>query len=145
MTSAWNAIRDELRLGEKGQVLHVPIDRVEHPLDVGMETAIGLWKGQRADYRWSQDNCTCLHVHDFGNHYEVHLDEVDPDCHPVLHLLRDAPVASIAGGTALGALVGGLLGRSKGGVLAGAAVGALVSSIFVGLSDSSTEPDNVVE
>ena len=143
MTRSWMAILEELRSSDHGTVLHVPTAKVEHPLDAGMKQSVGLWKGQRVDYRWSQNDCTCLHVHDLVDHFEVHLDEVDPDCDLLMHLLRDAPGASIAGGTAIGALLGGLLGKSKDGALAGAAIGALASTLLVGLSDREGEPDKV--
>jgi len=145
MTRAWASVIDELTISDPGTVAHVPANQIEHPLDAGMKRSVGIWKGQRVDYRWTQDDCTCLHVHDFGDHYEAHVDSVDPDCDPILHLLRDAPVPTIAGGTALGALIGGLLGRSKGSVLAGAAIGALAATILVWLSDQKKEPDRVSE
>jgi hypothetical protein len=69
-------------------------------------------------------------VKDFATHYEVHLDAVHPSVNLHEHLRVDAPGTYIAGGAALGALLGSALGKSKESTFVGAAVGGLVA-VFV--------------
>jgi len=136
MTDSWSSVVRALLHEETGSALKIPVYQVEHPLDAGMRRSVGLPMGQRTDYRLTLEDCQCLHVRDFGDHYEAHLDSVDPACDTLSHLFRDAPGPTIAGGAAIGALVGGLLGRSKESALAGASIGAIISSIAVALSDT---------
>ena len=66
-------------------------------------------------------------MRDYGAHYVAHLDRANPVCDPVGHAVHDTP--QLAGGAALGALVGLLIGRSKEALLAGAAVGAVLGLV----------------
>jgi uncharacterized membrane protein HdeD (DUF308 family) len=67
----------------------VPKDSVTEPLDAG-------WKKSRinvpspgtlASFRKAR-----FHAHETKNEWRVHLDRYDPDVHPVLHLVDDAPL-----------------------------------------------------
>lgn len=40
-----------------------------------------------------------LHVHEFEKEYRVHLDKYDPEKHPALHLIDDAPLVLMIWGT----------------------------------------------
>ena len=40
-----------------------------------------------------------LHVHEFETEYRVHLDKYDPEKHPTLHLIDDAPLVLMIWGT----------------------------------------------
>jgi hypothetical protein len=109
--------------------VHVPKLNAQHPLDAGLRPSLGLPVGQQADFRLRMDDCRGLHVRDFGNHYEAHLDRVDPDCSLPEHLRLDAPGAYVAGAGALGALVGLCLGRTRESVLVGSIVGAVLGGL----------------
>ena len=140
MPQNWSQILEELKREEHGCTMRLPAHTMEHPRDAGMSLSVGLPMGQRNDYRLKLDDCSGLHVRDFRTHYEAHIDKVHPSCDPVEHALRDAPGATILGMTALGSLLGGLLGRTKESFLAGAVVGAFLASAAVALSDPSSSP-----
>lgn len=123
---SWEGVVDLLREHEPGTILRLPKHLLSHPEDAGATPSVGLPMGQKADFRWTLDDCTGLHVRDFGTHYEAHLDRVDPACNVVEHLRRDAPGSYVAGSTAIGAALGLLLGGSKEAAFAGAGLGALV-------------------
>ncbi|PNV81165.1 MAG: hypothetical protein C0179_04120 [Fervidicoccus sp.] len=103
------------------------------PEAVGFKKALGEPKGQRADYSYPLENGGRIHLLDYGDHYRAHRDNVDPDRDPIGHLIYDSPRIALA----LGAIVGGLLGKSssKGdkteGFLCGALIGLLLTSIFL--------------
>jgi hypothetical protein len=66
--------------------------------------SIGEVKGQIADWRASVNNeDKCVHIVEFRNRYEVHVDKYDPRKKPIEHLLFDSPVygAIIATGAAV--------------------------------------------
>ncbi len=123
----WREIGQSLAGREPGAVLRVPKACVEHPSAAGLSLSIGLPFGQRADYRLRLKGCQGLHVHDFGTHYEAHLDKVHPECGVVEHLRRDAPKTYVGVGIVVGALAGILLTKKPQGALAGAIAGAVVS------------------
>lgn len=99
-----------------------------HPLSSGMSTSSGMPEGQVADYRYAFEDGSGLHVKDFEDHYEAHLDEVHPDVNLIEHLRQDAPSVFIGGSAALGAAVGGLIGKSWKSALAGAAIAGLLGT-----------------
>jgi len=101
-----------------------------HPQVVGMTLSIGLPEGQVADYRYAFSDGSGVHVKDFGGHYQVHLDEVHPGVDPIEHLRRDAPEALIGGSVALGAIIGGIFGKSWQSALTGAAIAGLAGVIL---------------
>ena len=106
-----------------------------HPRAAGMSPSMGLPEGQIGDFRLALPNGGGLHVKDFGTHYEAHLDEVHPDVNLVEHLRKDAPGVFIAGGVALGAVVGRSVGTSKDGTLVGAALGGLFAALLASTQD----------
>jgi hypothetical protein len=124
---AWRDLLRWIQQQPAGTILRLEKWRVEHPLDGGLRPGLGLPMGQRADFRLRLSDCSGLHVRDFGTHYEAHVDQVDPSCGPLEHLVRDAPNMSIAGAGALGALLGSVLGKSKEATLAGGFLGALIA------------------
>lgn len=139
MTGCWLDVAEYLSGQDPGTIFRVPVSGMEHPLDSGMRRSAGLPLGQRSDFRFRLDECAGLHVRDFGTHYEAHIDKVDPSCDPVEHGLQDAPGATIIGTAALGALLGGFLGKSRDALFAGAAIGALVALAAVILSDEGSD------
>lgn len=120
----WPQVVQHLKSKPAGTLFRVEKYQVQHPRDGGLHLSFGLPVGQQADYRLSYPNCGGLHVRDYGTHYVAHLDRVNPACDPVGHVIQDTP--SLAGGAALGALVGLLIGRSKEALIAGAALGAVL-------------------
>jgi uncharacterized membrane protein HdeD (DUF308 family) len=76
--------------------VEIPKSQVTEPLDE-------LWKGSKinipspnmiASYRKGR-----LHIHEYGNEYRVHLDKYDPEKHPAMHLVDDAPLVLMIWGT----------------------------------------------
>ncbi|MGC9187626.1 MAG: hypothetical protein ACP5GN_08085, partial [Fervidicoccaceae archaeon] len=96
------------------------------PEAVGFKKALGEPKGQRADYSYPLENGGRIHLLDYGDHYRAHRDNVDPDRDPIGHLIYDSPRIALA----LGAIVGGLLGKSssKGDETEGFLCGALMGN-----------------
>jgi hypothetical protein len=69
------------------------------------ETRLGEPRGARRQFR----NSSGVHVREYEDQYEVHVDRVDPRTDPIGHLLRDSPE------TLLSAAAGLLAARSLGG------------------------------
>lgn len=138
--TTWHEVLASLKAEEPGTILRLPKEWLPHPEDAGARRSIGLPFGQRSDYRWRLADCSGLHVRDFGSHYEAHIDQVDPQCDLVGHALKDIPGAHVAGGAAVGALAGLVLGRSKEATMVGAGVGALLAAIFGGDKAENPEP-----
>ncbi|MCS6768220.1 MAG: hypothetical protein RMJ59_05135 [Candidatus Nitrosocaldus sp.] len=88
---------------------------IVHPTAVGFRRSIGEPKGQIADYRFALHDGRGIHVREYGDHYRVHWDMVDPSVSIVTHLKRDAPhiYMLLLGvlGVSAGALLGGILSR----------------------------------
>ena len=130
--TSWEQVLETLWQEPAGTVLRAPKHWLPHPEDAGATRSLGLPVGQSADFRWRVGSfCAGLHARDFHDHYEAHIDEVNPACDVVDHLRQDAPKAYVAGAAALGALVGLLLGRSKDATLMGAGLGALAGALTV--------------
>ncbi|MHB8361792.1 MAG: hypothetical protein ACYDAO_05695 [Thermoplasmataceae archaeon] len=73
---------------------------------------LGEIKGQIADWRASLNNSPAgFHAVEFQDHYETHIDSVDPLKDPLGHLVKDSP----------GTLVG---------VIAAIAIGGLLAYVF---------------
>ncbi|MDQ2646241.1 MAG: hypothetical protein M3020_20675 [Myxococcota bacterium] len=92
-------------------------------------------EGQRADYRLVLRDGAGLHVKDFGEHYEAHIDEFHPDVNMAEHWRKDAPSVFVAAGVALGAIVGRGVGTSKDSTLLGAALGGLFAAMLASSRD----------
>jgi hypothetical protein len=88
----WGTVVQALRLHPFRTSVRVPKSKVPHPLSrVGFRESIGDNVGQLKDFRLVQDDGSGLHVHDFGTHYEAHLDQVDPQVDLIAHAYYDAP------------------------------------------------------
>jgi hypothetical protein len=130
----WSDIARHLGAQPYGAVLRVEKYQVQHPRDAGMKPSMGLPLGQRGDWRFPAPGCGGLHVRDFLDCYTAHLDRVNPVCDPVGHVVSDTP--QIAGGLALGALLGLALGKSKEAALVGALFGGIL-----GLATASSQAE----
>ncbi|MGP6207168.1 hypothetical protein ACNF42_03935 [Cuniculiplasma sp. SKW3] len=69
-------------------------EEVPRPSDSGLfKRSLGEIRGQMSDWRSSIDGSTKgIHVVEFRDHYEIHVDQFDPYKKPVEHLLYDSPV-----------------------------------------------------
>jgi hypothetical protein len=138
--SSWNWVLDTLRAERPGTVLRVAKRLLPHPVAAGAVVSLGLPMGQSADYRFALPDCTGLHARDFGTHYEVHIDRIDPSCGIAEHLRQDAPATYVAGAAALGVLFGILLGRSKDAAVSGAGLGALFGVLTLPAAEPAALP-----
>jgi hypothetical protein len=66
---------------------------MENPLKTGLFfRSVGKVRGQVRDYRSSIEGSNLgIHVVEFIDHYEVHVDKFDPHKKPLEHLIFDSP------------------------------------------------------
>ncbi len=90
----WNTMIAELLIRGK---MNVPKISNGHHIP-GPETtgifrkSIGELKGQTADWRATVGGSDRgIHVVEFDDHYEMHIDQFDPRKNPIKHLLIDSP------------------------------------------------------
>jgi uncharacterized membrane protein HdeD (DUF308 family) len=76
--------------------VEIPKESVTEPLDTGWErSALNVPSpGTIASYRKGQ-----YHVHETETEWHVHIDRYDPKIHPFMHLVDDAPLLLMIGGT----------------------------------------------
>lgn len=91
----WNQVLGQLANLPDHEIVSLPKWPIPHPLHAGAVEHVGLPRGQSADYRWKLRDCRGLHVQDFGDHWEAHIDLVDPRCDLVGHIEKDVPPAVI--------------------------------------------------
>lgn len=91
--SLWRAV--ELAVLARGGRVRVWRDAVPRPGREGYRWHVGSFRGQWADYRRPLTAGCEFHALDFGDHYEVHLDDVGALDSPGMHLLRYGPRAAI--------------------------------------------------
>src|SRR3954470_8912617 len=118
---SWKAVRETLQREPAGTLLRVSKVKLPHPLDSGAEVTVSLPVGQSTDYRWQYSNGMRMYVRELQSHYEVRCEKLAA---PALGKVPSPgtgsdPVATAAGYVALGALLGGLLGRSRASTLVG--------------------------
>lgn len=137
---SWNDIAQQLATEPDGTTMIVYPYQVEPPKDAGMLPSLGVPAGQRSDYRLDFEGGVRLVVSDFGQHYHAMLQR--PAAIAALEaVLRDSPGSTVAGMTALGALVGLALGRSAEAALAGAAIGGMAGLGGVAVANADTAPE----
>jgi hypothetical protein len=98
--TSWLDILAQLR-AEPSALIRTSKGDVPSPLDGGARVSLGLPTGQRRDYRWSLPDCRCMHAREFAEHYETHLDQMDPACDLPAHLKIDAPAVHALASTAI--------------------------------------------
>jgi hypothetical protein len=74
------------------------------------ETHYGNKKGARRQFRYKN-----LHIREYGDHYTVHVDKIDPRKDPLGHLLIDAPefLVGIMSAILAGRIVGSAISDSE--------------------------------
>jgi hypothetical protein len=81
-----------------------------------LQKHLGELRGQIADWRASfKDSSAGFHAVEFEDHYETHVDSVDPLKDPVGHLVKDSPgtLVGIITAVAIGGLLAYLFTREK--------------------------------
>ena len=89
------------------------------------ETPLGSKKGAKKQYRYGN-----LHIRDYGSHYTIHSDRVDPRSNPLGHLLVDAPEYLAA--AAAGVIVGKQAGKAVYARRKGRAIDAIIAGCLAG-------------
>lgn len=85
----WAGIEaDVLRL-RRHEPLWVPKDRIQHPVEAGFYSSVGLNRSADAHFRRRSVGFRGIHVLAFPDHYLVHWDRIDPSVSVVLHFLDD--------------------------------------------------------
>jgi hypothetical protein len=140
----WREVIEYLAKQPAGTSVHVESHRVEHPRDGGLGPMMGIPVGQRGDWGGLLSDGTLVAARDFGSYYDVKLHARSPAS--ALAMPSDtsesiSPQAMVLGLTALGALLGLALGRSKDGVLTGALLGGAtaLTGLAVGSAQGSPE------
>lgn len=129
----WMDVRLMLEREPAGAWIRLARASIVHPSMEGAVRSRGWPRGQVADWRFPPTPvCRGLHVHEYADRWEAHLDRVHPDCDPLGHLQHDAPQILVGGGALVGGLLGLLLaGRRGRGLAAGTTAGALVGITLV--------------
>lgn len=131
----WNNVVAELAGRPPQTRLLLAKGVLPHPKAAGMRPSAGLPEGQIADYRHRFTDGSGLHVQDFGDHYEAHLDKVHPETDFLQHLREDAPGVLVGGAAAAGATAGGLIGGTWKAALVGAAIAGIVGILLAARRD----------
>lgn len=91
---------------------------------------MGHPNGSKKQYRYNN-----LHILEYEDHFDVHVDEVDPRSNPLGHAVRDAPeiLVGIACGTLGGLYVGKKVHRytnsKAGGIVSGLVTGGICFAV----------------
>lgn len=133
---SWSDVVVQLWPPDASRRLRIPRGLIPHPLTVrNMRPSVGLPEGQLRDFRAVLEPTSAgLHVKEFANHYEAHVDAVHPAHGVAEHVRVDAPGALIGGSAALGAIIGASIGASGPASAVGALVGGLLG-VFVASLD----------
>lgn len=91
-------------------------NRIPRPESSGLfRRSIGEPKGQIADWRASIDGSQKgMHVVEFSDRYEIHVDKFDPYKNPLKHLVYDSPktgVSLLLGGIGAAVLIRNIMKR----------------------------------
>jgi hypothetical protein len=136
---SWRVVREMLQREPAGTILRVPKVKLPHPLDAGAEVSTSLAVGQSADYRWRHANGVRLHAREFPTYYEVQYEKLAASETARPAVASSESLAVAAGLTAFGALVGGLLGRSRASTFLGGGIGAVIGSLVLADADKSED------
>lgn len=89
---------------------------IPHPSESGLFTrSLGEMKGQVSDWRSSiEGRDESVHVVEFQDRYEIHLDHYDPYKKPIHHLVFDSPKYGFAAAIAVSAIALALMKKLSG-------------------------------
>jgi hypothetical protein len=133
----WDQIIASLSQGGPRSIARVAAHHMQHPRDAGIAQTFGGPYGQRASYRALLTDGRTLCVEDFGAVYEAHLEEPSPPPPPAP---RVTAAETVAGLTALGALLGLAFGGNKNGALTGALLGGVSGLATVAVTEADRSP-----
>lgn len=110
-----------------GETVVVPKDATPPPAEQGFRRSLGLIKGQLKDWRLALDSGPGIHVREYADRYEVHVDNVDPSKGIVQHLAADTPITLLFISGLAGAVAAHCFKKHP---LAGALIGVAASEIL---------------
>lgn len=94
------------------------------PLQNGFRAASGLPVGQSDDYRLTLADNRSVHVQEYPNRWELHVDAVDPSVDAFGHAAADLPVLTFVALPVVGAMISHFVFRRRGAWKTGALAGA---------------------
>jgi len=124
----WKQVLEQLHGRPDGARVSVPLG-IEHPSVAGFKRGRGWPKGQKSDWRLRIGGGRGMHVQEYADRWEAHVDRVDPRVSAWRHTRQDLPGVVVGAAAGAGTAVGFALGHP----LIGAAVGLLCGGL---LSDS---------
>jgi hypothetical protein len=134
----WHQIISGLAQAGPDAVARVAVHEMQHPRDAGITQTFGAPFGQRASYRALLTDGSTLCVENFGTVYEARLERASPVRCPAP---PSTPTETIAGLTALGALLGLAFGGKKESALTGALLGGLSGLAAVAVTEAGSSPE----
>jgi hypothetical protein len=136
----WSQIISNLVQSGPSSVARVPTRQMQHPRDAGITQTFAAPYGQRASYRAMLTDGSTLCIEEFGEVYEARLEGPLPA--PVATTVpRSASVETVAGLTALGALLGLAFGGRKESVLTGALLGGVSGLATIAVAEAGRSPE----
>ncbi len=136
----WNQIIANLIESGVDSVARVPVHQMQHPRDAGAQRTFGGPYGQRSSYRAAMSDGRTLCIEEFGATYEARIESFAAPASPASPSSTGA-VETIAGLTALGALLGLALGGKKENALTGALFGGVSGLATVAVAEAGRSPE----
>ena len=87
--TAWDIVESMVLAQPAGRDLRVAKVDLPDPGMAGMRRALGIPKGTLRHFRRPVRGVSCMHVREYGDHYEVHWDRHDPRRRPFAHWWGD--------------------------------------------------------
>ena len=133
----WDQVIASLLQSGPKSIARVAAHHMQHPRDAGIAHTLGAPYGQRASYRALLTDGRTLCIEDFGAVYEAHLEDPSPAVPPAA---RVTAAETVAGLTALGALLGLAFGGNKDGALTGALLVGVSGLATVAVTEADRPP-----
>ena len=90
------------------------------------ETKLGWPKKSIKQYRYGR-----VHVHEYNDRFETHVDKINPETDPLGHIIHDAPeVLAVVGAGAAAAITSGFITYKK----TGSKLAAIITGISTGVA-----------
>lgn len=88
----WADVERVLESSSPGVRMVLTKDKIIPPPDAGAQKSLGIPVGQSLDWRFPpRPDGAGLHVHEFPDRYEAHLDQIHPEVSTIKHLVFDLP------------------------------------------------------